>query len=145
MKDIAMLRAKLDMDRRDLAKSAVLGAAMAVALPLAGNAQTPDPDENVVFTEGDPGHWADKVALHVPLVTVVGNTLTVKTPHSMSEAHYIVSHTVVLAGGVFLSRKTFTHMDTPVSEHILPPGYKGKVTCTSTCNQHDFWVKSISV
>jgi superoxide reductase len=83
--------------------------------------------------------------LHIPETTVAGGKLTIKTPHPMSEAHYIVSHTVVLADGTFLSRKTFTYKDEPVSEHALPAGYTGKVTVTSTCNQHDWWAKSISV
>ncbi len=83
--------------------------------------------------------------LHIPETTVAAGKLTVKTPHPMSEEHYIVSHTVVLADGTFLSRKTFTYKDQPVSEHTLPPGYTGKLTVTSTCNQHDWWAKNISV
>jgi superoxide reductase len=84
-------------------------------------------------------------ALHVPVLTLASSTLTVKTPHPMSAPHYIVSHTVVLAGGQFLDRKTFTYTDQPVSTHTLPAGYKGKVIVTSTCNLHDFWVKTITV
>jgi superoxide reductase len=71
--------------------------------------------------------------------------VTIKTPHGQSETHYIVSHSVVLGNGTFVSRKTFTYNDEPVSEHALPAGYKGKVTITSTCNQHDYWVATISV
>jgi superoxide reductase len=63
----------------------------------------------------------------------------------MSEPHFIVSHTVVLANGAFLDRKTFTWKDKPVSTHMLPAGYTGPVTVTSTCNLHDFWVKTITV
>jgi superoxide reductase len=63
----------------------------------------------------------------------------------MSQPHYIVSHSVVLAGGKFLDRKTFTWTDQPVSVHTLPAGYSGLVTITSTCNLHDFWVKQITV
>jgi superoxide reductase len=63
----------------------------------------------------------------------------------MSEAHYIVSRTVVLADGTFVSRKTFTYRDEPVSKHALSAGYSGRVTVTSTRNQHDWWAKSVSV
>jgi superoxide reductase len=133
------------MKRRDFATSAILGAAMAAVLPVAGKAETADPTENVVFTESDPGHWAKVVALHVPETTVTGGKLTIKTPHPQSEVHYIVSHTVVLEDGKFLGRKTFTYKDEPISEHTLPAGYTGKVTVTSTCNQHDWWTKGISV
>jgi len=133
------------MQRRDFAKSTLLGVVMAAALPVASSAENADPNMNVVFTESDPGHWAKVQALHVPTTTVAGGKLTIKTPHPQSEAHYIVSHTVVLADGTFLSRKTFTSKDDPISEHTLPAGYTGKVTVTSTCNQHDWWAKTVSV
>lgn len=134
------------MLRRDFAKSTILGvAAVATAIPTVGMAQGSDPNKNLVFTEGDPGHWTKVEALHVPETAIAGGKLTIKTPHPMSEAHYIVSHTVVLGDGAFLSRKTFAYTDQPVSEHVLPAGYTGKVTVTSTCNQHDWWAKSISV
>lgn len=71
--------------------------------------------------------------------------LHIHTPHPMSEAHYIVSHTVVLKDGKFLDRKTFNWKDKPASVHTLPEGYKGLVRVTSTCNLHDFWVKEIHV
>jgi superoxide reductase len=133
------------MRRRDFANSTMLGAVVAVAAaPMAGVAATTDPYENVVFTKDDPGHWAKVEALHVPETTVSGGKLTVKTPHPMSEAHYIVSHTVVLGDGRFLGRQTFTYKDKPVSEHTLPAGYTGKVTVTSTCNRHDWWAKTIT-
>ncbi len=143
------------MQRRILAKTAI--ATAAAALPLAARAQSAmsqspmsmgsaaGPDLNVIFTAEDPGHWAGVESLHVPAVTVSGSELSVHTPHPMSEPHYIVSHTVVLEDGKFLDRKTFTWKDHPISTHTLPAGYAGKVTITSTCNLHDFWVKTISV
>ena len=133
----------VDLRRRDLAKTALFGAA-AAALPAVAHA-APGPEDNVVFTKDDPGHWAGKEATHVPVATVEGGTLTVKTPHPMSEAHFIVSHSVVLDGGKYLDRAVFTPKDQPTSTHALPAGYKGKVTVTSTCNLHDFWTASITV
>ena len=134
------------MQRREFGKSAILGVVAAAAVPVASKAGGADPYENVVFTEADRGHWSPQIEkLHIPDTTVAGGKLTVKTPHPMSEAHYIVSHTVVLGDGTFLSRKTFAYTDQPVSEHTLPTGYTGKLTVTSTCNQHDWWAKSISV
>jgi len=100
---------------------------------------------NVLFTEDNPGHWKGKEQTHVPVVEIAAGKLTVRTPHGMSEAHFIVSHTVVLADGTFVDRKTFSWKDQPVSEHTLPAGYKGSVTVTSTCNLHDTWLKSIKV
>lgn len=133
------------MQRREFAKFAILGVAVAAAIPVASGAESADAYKNVVFTEGDPGHWTNVEKLHIPETTVAHGKLTIKTPHPMSEAHYIVSHTVVLGDGTFLGRKTFTYKDEPVSEHTLPAGYTGKVTVTSTCNLHDWWAKSISV
>jgi superoxide reductase len=131
------------MQRRHLAQSAALAAAAAI-IPAAAKAEM-DANKNVIFTADDPGHWAAVEKLHVPIVTASAGVLTVKTPHPMSEPHFIVSHTVVLADGKFLDRKTFTYKDEPVSTHMLPPGYTGPVTVTSSCNLHDFWVKTVSV
>jgi superoxide reductase len=130
------------MQRRNIATSALAGTVLA-ALPIA--AEAAGRAENIIFTAADPGHWANVEKLHVPDTTVADGVLTVKTPHPMSEPHYIVSHTVVLAGGKFLDRKTFTWTDEPISTHTLPTGYTGRVTITSTCNLHDFWVKTITV
>ncbi len=132
------------MQRRSFVTTALAGAAAAVSLPRIAQADQNNDWTNVVFTESDPGHWKDVEKLHVPVVKIDGRKMTVTTPHPMSEAHYIVSHTVVLDGGKFLDRKTFNWKDKPTSEHTLPEGYKGKVTVTSTCNLHDWWVKSIT-
>jgi superoxide reductase len=133
--------------RRDFARTAFLGAVAATALPTAGRAAAADPNQNLVFTAADPAHWAGKEATHVPTVTVTvtGSTLDVKTPHPMTDAHFIVSHSVVLADGTYLGRAVFTPKDQPVSQHMLPAGYKGKVMVTSTCNLHDFWMTTITV
>jgi superoxide reductase len=131
------------MQRRQLASRALAGAVLAAALPVAAKAD--GNLENIVFSAGDTGHWAGLEALHVPVVSVTGGTLSVRTPHPMSQAHYIVSHSVVLEGGKFLDRKTFAYTDQPESVHTLPEGYTGGVTVTSTCNLHDFWVKRMTV
>ena len=133
------------MNRRLLATSALAATAATALIPPAAAAASMSHSENIVFTADDPGHWAGVEALHIPVTTVADGTLTVKTPHPMSEKHYIVSHTIVLSSGKFLDRKTFTPTDEPLSTHALPAGYTGKVTITSTCNLHDFWVKTITV
>ena len=130
--------------RRDLAKLAFTGAAAMAVLPIAA-ARAADANTNVIFTKEDPGHWAGKEATHVPQVTVNGSMLMVKTPHPQSDAHFIVSHSVVLDGGKYLDRKVFTPKDAPESMYTLPAGYKGKVIVSSTCNLHDWWVNTITV
>jgi superoxide reductase len=133
------------MDRRDFARTAIFGAAMAAALPAVSHAADTDGELNVVFTADNPGHWAKVVAKHVPNTDISGSTLTVTTPHPQSEPHFIVSHSVVLQDGTLLGRKTFTYMDQPVSTYTLPDGYKGVIKVTSTCNLHDFWLKSVTI
>ena len=129
--------------RRDFAKVAFLGAA-AAAVPVAASAQGMA-NQNVIFTRENPSHWAGKEATHVPVATVSGSTLSVKTPHPMSDAHFIVSHSVVLGDGTYVGRAVFTPKDQPESTHMLPAGYRGRVTVTSTCNLHDFWATTITV
>jgi superoxide reductase len=133
-----------DQKRRNLAKSVAAGVAAAV-LPASAKADPADTDKNIVFSEDNLGHWKGVEALHVPIVTVSGDTLTIKTPHPVNEVHFIASHTVVLEDGTFLSRRSFSPDEDPVSEHKLPAVYRGRVTVTSTCNVHDFWVKRITV
>ncbi len=133
------------MRRRDLVKPALAVGAALVGIPAAARASEANPNENLVFTAADPGHWAGKEGGHAPVVTVSDGTLNVKTPHPMSEAHFIVSHSVVLADGKYLGRQVFTPKDQPVSSHALPPGYSGKVMVASTCNLHDLWLTTITV
>jgi superoxide reductase len=133
------------MERRTFLNSALAGGAGIAFLPSIAKAAAAPDLVNIVFTESDPAHWKAVEKLHVPDVKRSGDTITITTPHPMSEAHYIVSHTVVLEGGKFLSRKTFGWNDKPVSEHTLPSGYKGMISVTSTCNQHDWWLKTLAV
>jgi superoxide reductase len=135
----------MHMQRRQIGTTALAGAALAAAVSLPKRAAASTHGENVVFTAEDPGHWKGVESLHVPVLTVADGVLTVKTPHPMTAPHFIVSHTVVLSGGKFLDRKTFVYTDMPVSTHTLPAGYKGKITVTSTCNLHDFWVETTTV
>lgn len=131
------------MKRRNLLAATLVGAGF--ALPRSAGAAPSDAWTNVLFRESDLGHWAAVEKLHVPIVRVHDGKMTIRTPHPMTEPHYIVSHTVVLADGRFLDRKTFNWKDQPVSEHSLPAGYRGTVIVTSTCNLHDLWVKSVEV
>jgi len=133
------------MKRRDLVVTALTGTAMSVALSGPTAAAESDTETNILFSGDNYGHWKGMAEHHVPVVKFNGGKITIRTPHSMSEAHYIVSHSVVLGDGKFLDRKTFTWKDQPVSEHTLPAGYTGSVTVTSTCNMHDIWVKTVKI
>jgi superoxide reductase len=132
------------MKRRDLFVTALTGTAAIATLPRSAQA-APAAWTNVLYTQDNPGHWKGREATHAPVVEINGGKITVRTPHAMSEAHYIVSHSVTLDDGTFVDRKTFTWKDEPVSEFSLPAGYKGGVTVASTCNLHDTWIREVKV
>jgi superoxide reductase len=132
-------------DRRDFLKTAAAASVIAfTAAPLsfaAGSAEYTD----IIYTKDNPGKWAGKEGSHVPQVTVTGSKVGVVTKHPMSEAHYIVRHTLILEDGTFVGGTTFTPEDKPESSYELPAGYKGKITATSFCNLHDFWLNEVMV
>jgi len=103
--------------------------------------------ENIIYTKEHPGVWKGKEGSHIPAVAAekVGDKLVVKleNKHGMSEAHYIVRHTVVAECGEVLGAKTFSWKDQPVSTHEikLPAGGKSQhVFVLSYCNLHDLWL-----
>jgi superoxide reductase len=95
---------------------------------------------NIIFTHENPGRWKGKESIHVPQVTITGSKVVVVTNHPMSQEHYIVRHTLLLADGTFVGAKTFTPTDKPESAYDLPNGYKGRIYVSSFCNLHDFWL-----
>jgi len=132
-------------DRRDFLKTAVAASAIAfTASPLAFAADSAK-YTNIIYTKDNTGRWAGKEGSHVPQVTVTGPKVAVVTKHPMSEMHFIVRHTLVLEDGTFVGATTFTPDDKPESSYELPAGYKGKITVTSFCNLHDFWLNEVMV
>ncbi|HEB70056.1 MAG TPA: twin-arginine translocation signal domain-containing protein [Desulfobulbus sp.] len=131
-------------DRRSFLKTSAVAVSV-LALTQSGSAFASDNEgyKGIVYTKENPGQWAKKVGSHAPVVTVKGSEVTVETKHPMSEAHYIVRHTLVLADGTVIGGKTFTPKDKPVSTYTLPAGYKGDLYATSFCNLHDFWLTEV--
>jgi len=133
-------------DRRDFLKTTALTASvLAIGSVSSGLATEAAPYTNIIYTKDNPGRWAAKVGSHAPEVTVNGSAVVVVTKHPMSNEHFIVRHTLVLADGTFVGAQTFTPSDKPESTYELPAGYKGKITATSFCNQHDFWLSEATV
>ncbi|MCK5720821.1 MAG: hypothetical protein KAH84_12855 [Thiomargarita sp.] len=100
----------------------------------------------IVYTEANPGKWAKKVGGHLPQVQVVDNKVSITTNHSMSEAHYIVRHTLVMEDGTVIGEKTFSPGDeNAISNFDLPEGHSSKLYATSFCNKHDLWMAEFSV
>lgn len=128
--------------RRQFIAGAALVAASTVAGALPAKAAVPS-FAGVLFTAANPGYWAGKEKTHAPQVTLEGMKATVLTPHGMSEAHFIVRHTIVAADGKLIGAATFTAKDKPESMVSLPG--KGVYYATSFCNLHDMWVTEFTV
>lgn len=133
-------------DRRTFLKASAV-AASAVTLTQAGSLFAAENEKynGIVYSKDSAGKWAEKVGSHAPVITVEGKSVTVETKHGMSEGHYIVRHTLVLADGTVVGGKTFKPTDKPVSSYTLPDGFSGKFYATSFCNLHDFWLTEASV
>jgi superoxide reductase len=128
-------------DRRDFLKTTAIPASLLAISSFPQLAAAADLKfKNIIYTQEDPGRWEGKQGSHVPQVKVTGSKVAVVTKHAMSNEHFIVKHTLVLANGAYVGSKTFTPADKPESEYELPAGYKGKFYVTSFCNLHDFWL-----
>lgn len=135
------------IERRDFLKGSVV-AVSALALGVGSKAFASSEGailSGIVYTKDNPGKWSAKVGSHAPEVKVEGGKVMVKTNHPMSDAHFIVRHTLVLPDGTVVGAATFTSKDKPESSYELPVGYKGKVYATSFCNLHDFWLTETAV
>jgi superoxide reductase len=128
-------------DRRDFLKTTAAAASLIAISSFPQPAAAADMKfKNIIYTQEDPGRWEGKQGGHVPQVKVTGSKVAVVTKHPMSNEHFIVRHTLVLANGAYVGSKAFTPADKPESEYSLPAGYKGKFYVTSFCNLHDFWL-----
>ena len=128
--------------RRDFLKGSLLAASSMTLGTFAVASAAPQSFSGIVYTKSNPGKWSGKAGSHAPLISVTGNKVTITTAHPMSQEHYIVRHTLVLADGTVVGEKTFyPPQDTKaVSTFELPAGYKAKFYATSFCNLHDLWM-----
>ncbi len=135
-------------NRRDFMKTSLavaVGVVAGSASPvLAKSVSFP---KGIVYTKEIPGKWSEKVKGHAPNVIVEGNKVTVTTNHGMSDAHYIVRHTLISQNGEVLGEKTFSPSDAQAkSVFELSPGHpdfawvRSTFYATSFCNKHDLWV-----
>lgn len=134
------------IERRDFLKGTVVAASV-FALGIGKNAKASQGISfpGIIYTKDNQGKWEGKAGSHAPEVTVAGGKVAIKTNHPISEAHFIVRHSLVLEDGTVVGATTFTPKDTPESSYELPGGYKGKIYATSFCNLHDFWLTEVAV
>jgi len=134
------------IERRDFLKGTAAAVSIC-ALGIGGKAFASEGAAfaGIIYTKDNPGKWAGKEGSHAPEVVVDGGKVMIKTGHAMSEAHFIVRHTLVIEDGTVVGAATFTPADKPESSYDLPAGYKGKLYATSFCNLHDFWLTEATV
>jgi len=132
--------------RREFLKGSLIVAGAAIVSNTAQAQSAKSFPEGLVYTKEKPGRWAGKEGTHAPKVTVEGKTVSIVTPHPMSEKHYIVKHTLLTTKGKVLGEKTFANTDTSAeSSFELPDGFKGALWVTSFCNIHDMWLTELKV
>jgi superoxide reductase len=132
--------------RREFFKDSLLvaGALVAGSALKAQAASTFPPA--LIYTKEAPGRWAGREGSHVPQVTLEGKKIKAVTPHRMTEAHFIVKHTLTTPEGKFIGEKTFANTDPSAeSAYELPEGFKGTLWVTSFCNLHDLWLTEFTV
>ncbi len=137
------------MNRRNFLKTTAVAASVAAVgstvTVFASDSASHTGISGIVYSKDQQGQWEGKAGSHAPEVTVAGGKVIVTTLHPMSEAHFIVRHTVVLADGKVIGGATFTAADQPTSTVKLPANYKGKACATSFCNKHDLWMTEFTV
>ena len=142
-------------NRRAFLKSSLAvaaGFAVGHISPVSAGSTCSYPKGGIVYTKKNPGKWSGKIKGHMPNVTVEGNKVTITTTHGMSEAHYIVRHTLVSKCGKVLGEKTFSPSDAEAKSVFELPDITSKYAwdttklyATSFCNKHDLWVAEFEV
>ncbi len=142
-------------NRRTFLKSSLAvaaGFAVSHISPVSAGSTCSYPKGGIVYTKQNPGKWSGKIKGHMPNVTVDGNKVTITTTHGMSDAHYIVRHTLVSKCGKVLGEKTFYPSDAKAKSVFELPDTSSKYAwntttlyATSFCNKHDLWVTEFEV
>lgn len=132
----------MEKNRREFLKNSAALAVILGGVNVSRSAFASAPvNSGLLYSKENPGMWSKKVSGHAPIAEQHGSDITITTKHSMTDSHFIVRHTLVLADGSVAGSKTFSPSDEKaVSTFKLPVGYSGKYFVTSFCNKHDLWV-----
>jgi len=92
-----------------------------------------------LLTAEAPGKWSGKIAGHYPIANVVGNTVSVVTPHGMSGEHFIEAIYIKDASGKLLGLTKFTPEDSAALASFQLADASIDFKVYSVCNLHDVW------
>ena len=94
-----------------------------------------------LYTTDDPGPWAGKEAVHVPVVSFNEGegSLTVQVMHVMSEEHFIPLIYVRNQNGHIFGFKALTGTDPEATATFDVPVGTTSVTAFAYCNLHNDW------
>lgn len=131
--------------RRDFLKASLVTSAGLVAATVLPASAAENSKANIfAYTKENQGRWEGKAGSHAPVVTIEGNKVTVETKHGMSEAHYIVKHSLLDANGNVLGEQIFFPQDKKAISTYVIEGKYTELYALSFCNIHDLWVTKFS-
>ena len=111
--------------RRDFLKASLVTSAGLVAATVLPSSAAENSKANIfAYTKEHQGRWEGKAESHAPVVTIEGNKVTMETKHGMSEAHYIVKHSLLDSNGNVLGEQIFFPQDKKaISTYIIEGKY----------------------
>lgn len=131
--------------RRDFLKTSLVTSAGLVAATVLPASAVEDSKANIfAYTQDHQGRWEGKAGSHAPVITIEGNKVTVETKHGMSEAHYIVKHSLLDSSGNVLGEQVFFPRDAKAISTYVIEGKYSEIYALSFCNIHDLWVTKFS-
>ena len=131
--------------RRDFLKTSLVTSAGLVAATVLPASAAQDSKEIIfAYTKEHQGRWEGKAGSHAPVITVEGNKVTVETKHGMSDAHYIVKHSLRDSNGNVLGEQVFFPQDKKAISTYVIEGKYTELYALSFCNIHDLWVTKFS-
>jgi len=134
-------------NRRNFMKTSLVTSAGLVAAAVLPASATIDNSKPTIFayTQEHQGRWEGKAGSHAPVITIEGNKITMETKHVMSEAHYIVKHSLIDNNGNVLGEQVFFPHDKKAISTFVVEGKHNELYALSFCNIHDLWVTKFSI
>lgn len=131
--------------RRDFIKTSLVASAGLVAAVLPASASDNTEANIFTYSQEHQGRWEGKAGSHAPVITLDGNKVTMETKHGMSDAHYIVKHSLLDKNGKVLGEQVFYPHDKQAISTFVVEGKHNELYALSFCNIHDLWVTKFSV